>query len=152
MNVREHISSSCDVKWLSKNIFCVPVLRTDLRLIVITMVVFCFALQLTLFMFNVLILYWPWPFSPQSNDEARQQSREYEETKKQIEEDADREILDIKNKYERRLRDEKEANMRLKGETGIMKKKVSLQWTQASSLLSFFIFFSIQRLLYWDWI
>jgi hypothetical protein len=60
----------------------------------------------------------------QANDEARQQSREYEETKKQIEEDSDREILDIKNKYERRLRDEKEANMRLKGETGIMKKKV----------------------------
>ena len=56
--------------------------------------------------------------------------REYEETKKQIEEDADREILDIKNKYERRLRDEKEANMRLKGETGIMRKKVrySLQY------------------------
>lgn len=50
--------------------------------------------------------------------------REYEETKKQIEEDADREILDIKNKYERRLREEKEANLRLKGETGIMRKKV----------------------------
>merc|ERR1712213_294482 len=64
----------------------------------------------------------------QSNDEARQQSREYEETKKQIEEDSDREILDIKHQYERRLRDEKEANMRLKGETGIMKKKfTSLQ-------------------------
>ncbi|GFR57789.1 cilia- and flagella-associated protein 57-like [Elysia marginata] len=64
----------------------------------------------------------------QSNDEARQQSREYEETKKQIEEDADREILDIKHQYERRLRDEKEANMRLRGETGIMKKKfTSLQ-------------------------
>ncbi|XP_064605218.1 cilia- and flagella-associated protein 57-like [Liolophura sinensis] len=64
----------------------------------------------------------------QSSEEARQHSREYEETKRQIEEDADREILDIKNKYERRLRDEKEANMRLKGETGIMKKKfTSLQ-------------------------
>ncbi|XP_052776281.1 cilia- and flagella-associated protein 57-like isoform X2 [Mya arenaria] len=64
----------------------------------------------------------------QANDETRQQTHEYEETKKQIEEDADREILDIKNKYERRLRDEKEANMRLKGETGIMKKKfTSLQ-------------------------
>ena len=62
----------------------------------------------------------------QSNDETRQQTREYEETKKQIEEDADREILDIKNKYERRLRDEKESNMRLKGETGIMKKKVGV--------------------------
>ncbi|KAK3612310.1 hypothetical protein CHS0354_011028 [Potamilus streckersoni] len=64
----------------------------------------------------------------QSNDEARQQNREYDETKKQIEEDADREILDIKNKYERSLRNEKEANTRLKGETGIMKKKfTSLQ-------------------------
>ena len=52
--------------------------------------------------------------------------REHEETKRQIEEDADREILDIKNKYERRLRDEKEQNLRLKGETGIMRKKVRL--------------------------
>lgn len=50
--------------------------------------------------------------------------REHEETKRQIEEDADREILDIKNKYERRLREEKEQNLRLKGETGIMRKKV----------------------------
>ena len=34
--------------------------------------------------------------------------------------------MDIKNKYERRLREEKEANLRLKGETGIMRKKVNL--------------------------
>ena len=34
----------------------------------------------------------------------------------------------MKNKYERRLKDEKEANMKLKGETGIMRKKfLSLQ-------------------------
>lgn len=65
-------------------------------------------------------------FPTQSQEESRQQLREYEETKKQIEEDADREILDIKNKYERRLREEKEANLRLKGETGIMWKKVNL--------------------------
>ncbi|XP_028390638.1 cilia- and flagella-associated protein 57-like [Dendronephthya gigantea] len=64
----------------------------------------------------------------QSQDESRQQVREHEETKRQIEEDADREILDIKNKYERRLREEKEQNLRLKGETGIMRKKfTSLQ-------------------------
>ena len=37
-----------------------------------------------------------------TSDEGTQQNKEYEETKKQIEEDADREILDIKNKYERR--------------------------------------------------
>ena len=59
-----------------------------------------------------------------ANEESRQQLREYEETKKQIEEDADREILDIKNKYERKLREEKEANLRLKSETGVMRRKV----------------------------
>lgn len=69
----------------------------------------------------------------QANDEARQQQREYEETKRQIEEDADREILDIKNKYERRLRDEIETNMRLKGESGIMRKKVIPLWRCESS-------------------
>lgn len=52
------------------------------------------------------------------------QLREFEETKKQIEEDEDREIQDIKTKYEKKLRDEKESNLRLKGETGIMRKKV----------------------------
>lgn len=60
----------------------------------------------------------------QLHDEGRQQHREYDETKKQIEEDADREILDIKNTYEKKLREEREANMKLKGETGIMRKKV----------------------------
>jgi len=45
-----------------------------------------------------------------------------------IEEDGDREILDIKNTFEKKLREEREANMRLKGETGIMRKKfTSLQ-------------------------
>ncbi|XP_069837406.1 cilia- and flagella-associated protein 57 isoform X1 [Dendropsophus ebraccatus] len=61
----------------------------------------------------------------QAQDEARQQLREYEETKKQIEEDGDREIQDIKIKYERRLREEREISLRLKGESGIMRKKFS---------------------------
>lgn len=60
----------------------------------------------------------------QAQEDVRQQLREFEETKKQIEEDEDREIQDIKTKYERKLRDEKESNLRLKGETGIMRKKV----------------------------
>lgn len=59
----------------------------------------------------------------QANDESREQNKEYEETKKQIEEDSDREILDIKNNYEIQLRREREENIKLKGETGIMKKK-----------------------------
>lgn len=66
------------------------------------------------------------PLSPsQAQEDVRQQLREFEETKKQIEEDEDREIQDIKTKYEKKLRDEKESNLRLKGETGIMRKKVA---------------------------
>ena len=63
----------------------------------------------------------------QVRDELRQQSKEHEETKGQIEEDADREILDLKTKYERRLKEEREQNARLKGETGIMRKKFQSQ-------------------------
>ncbi|KAM5248101.1 cilia- and flagella-associated protein 57 [Ctenodactylus gundi] len=61
----------------------------------------------------------------EAQEDVRQQLREFEETKKQIEEDEDREIQDIKTKYEKKLRDEKEANLRLRGETGIMRKKFS---------------------------
>ncbi|XP_063795375.1 cilia- and flagella-associated protein 57 [Pseudophryne corroboree] len=60
-----------------------------------------------------------------TQEEALQQLREFEETKKQIEEDGDREIQDIKIKYERRLREERETSLRLKGESGIMRKKFS---------------------------
>lgn len=64
----------------------------------------------------------------QELEKARTKETEHEQTKRLIEEDADREILDTKIKYERRLRDEREMNARLKGETGIMKKKfTSLQ-------------------------
>ncbi|KAM6948696.1 cilia- and flagella-associated protein 57-like [Aplochiton taeniatus] len=59
----------------------------------------------------------------QTQDELRQQVREFEESKKQIEEDGDRELHEIRLKYERQLHNEKEINLRLKGETGIMKKK-----------------------------
>ena len=84
-------------------------------------------------------------FPTQSQDESRQQLREYEETKKQIEEDADREILDIKNKYERRLREEKEANLRLKGETGIMRKKVSQDQCGKTDPIIVFLFIFKER-------
>lgn len=64
----------------------------------------------------------------QSHQENRTQTREYDETKRQFEEDNDREVLDMKIKYEKRLKEEREANAKLKGETGIMKKKfTSLQ-------------------------
>ena len=41
----------------------------------------------------------------------------------QIEEDADREIVDIKTKYEYKLKAERNSNVRLRGETGVMKKR-----------------------------
>ena len=56
-----------------------------------------------------------WCFGLQAHEESRLVSREHEETKRQIEEDADHEILDIKNTYEKKLREEKEANLKLKG-------------------------------------
>ena len=49
--------------------------------------------------------------------------KEYEETTKETEIDADHEIVEIKHKFEKKLREEKEAVLRLKGENGIMKKK-----------------------------
>lgn len=47
-----------------------------------------------------------------------------EEMLKQTEEDADKEILELKTKYERILRQEREANVRLRGEAGVMKKRL----------------------------
>ena len=43
---------------------------------------------------------------------------------KQTEEDADKEVLELKTKYEKLLRTEKEGNIRLRGESGVMKKKL----------------------------
>ncbi|XP_025942665.1 cilia- and flagella-associated protein 57 isoform X1 [Apteryx rowi] len=59
----------------------------------------------------------------ETEETIRQQLHIYEEIKKQIEDDEDREIQEIKIKYERRLQEEKESNLRLKGETGIMRKR-----------------------------
>lgn len=61
----------------------------------------------------------------QMQDQQVEKQRENDETQRQIEEDTDREILELKNRYERQLRQEKEDNMKLKGDAGIMKKKVS---------------------------
>jgi len=64
----------------------------------------------------------------QVKDESKQRYSEYEEMKKQIEEDSDREILNMRNRFEQRVREEQDTNIKLKGETGIMRKKyTSLQ-------------------------
>lgn len=51
-------------------------------------------------------------------------TKEHETIKASIEEDADREIIEIRTAYEVQLKEEKDANVRLKGETGLMKKKL----------------------------
>uniref|UniRef100_A0A8K9XIH5 Cilia and flagella associated protein 57 n=1 Tax=Oncorhynchus mykiss TaxID=8022 RepID=A0A8K9XIH5_ONCMY len=63
---------------------------------------------------------------PGCQEESRIKGREFEESRKQMEEDGDREIQDIRIRYERWLKDERETNMRMKGDTSIMKKN-SLQ-------------------------
>ena len=58
-----------------------------------------------------------------------QQLKEREEIQKQTEEDADHEILDLKNRYERQLRKKQEENTKLSGDKGILTKKVTLMET-----------------------
>lgn len=61
----------------------------------------------------------------QSQDESKQQHHEYEEMKRQIEEDGDREILMMKNKFEEKLHNEQETNQKLHSENGILVKKLA---------------------------
>ncbi|KAL0966818.1 hypothetical protein UPYG_G00300520 [Umbra pygmaea] len=61
----------------------------------------------------------------QCQDAAKQQERQFEEMKRLMAEDGDQEILDIRNRYERRLREEKELNLRLMEESGVTSKKVN---------------------------
>ncbi|XP_030351750.1 cilia- and flagella-associated protein 57 [Strigops habroptila] len=61
----------------------------------------------------------------ETEEDMRQQLRAHEEIKKQIYEDEDQEITEIKIKYERQLWEEKESNMQLKGEIGVMNKRLN---------------------------
>eukprot|EP01012_Entosiphon_sulcatum_P014150 TRINITY_DN1923_c0_g1_i1.p1 TRINITY_DN1923_c0_g1~~TRINITY_DN1923_c0_g1_i1.p1 ORF type:complete len:1205 (+),score=349.53 TRINITY_DN1923_c0_g1_i1:90-3704(+) len=55
--------------------------------------------------------------------EQKELVREHEEIRRQLDEDIDLEIEDIKEKYEKRLQAEREQFLHLKGENGIMRKK-----------------------------
>ena len=61
---------------------------------------------------------------------------------KQTEEDADKEILELKTKYEKLLRSEREANVRMRGEGGIVKKKLQTLVTRYNRL-SYKCFYTI---------
>lgn len=55
--------------------------------------------------------------------EIRRQIAEFEETTRETEVDADTEVVELKHRYEKKLKEEKEIVHRLKGENGIMRKK-----------------------------
>ena len=57
-------------------------------------------------------------------EEISQLTKEYEETKRQIEEDCDTEIIDIKTKYEKKLKTQMDTNERISSEATNIKKRV----------------------------
>jgi cilia- and flagella-associated protein 57 len=59
----------------------------------------------------------------QLQEEIKKQIQEYEETARETEQDADVEVVELRHRYEKKLKEEKEIVMRLKGENGVMKKK-----------------------------
>ncbi|NXX92164.1 CFA57 protein, partial [Centropus bengalensis] len=61
----------------------------------------------------------------EAEENLRQQVRAHEEIKKQIEEDGDQEIQEMQSKYEKQLAEEKEENVQLKGEMGILNKRLN---------------------------
>ncbi|KFQ41270.1 WD repeat-containing protein 65, partial [Mesitornis unicolor] len=61
----------------------------------------------------------------EAKEDLRQQLQAHEEIKKQIEEDEDQEILEIQIKYEKQLMEEKKSNLQLKGEIGVMNKRLN---------------------------
>jgi hypothetical protein len=50
-------------------------------------------------------------------------AREHEATRQQIEDGADRETAELKAGYEQLLYEERETNLQLRGEAGVMKKR-----------------------------
>lgn len=62
--------------------------------------------------------------SLQLQHQLEQERVEHEDIKQQIEDDADREIVALRAMYESQLREERETNVRLRGEAGVMRKKL----------------------------
>lgn len=61
-------------------------------------------------------------------EQSKQQIKEHEFIKQQIEEDADREIYELKESHEKELKEEQDLNVRLRGEAALVTKKLmSLQ-------------------------
>ncbi|KAJ1339895.1 hypothetical protein BSLG_005430 [Batrachochytrium salamandrivorans] len=56
-------------------------------------------------------------------DEMKRQLQNFERISIETEQDADVEVLELKHRYEKKLKEEREIVLRLKGENGIMRKK-----------------------------
>ena len=54
----------------------------------------------------------------------KEKQRDFDELQDQMEADTDQEILSLKNRYERQIRLQADENLKLRGDTGILKKKV----------------------------
>lgn len=59
----------------------------------------------------------------ETSDEMTHKERVHERLTAQIEDDADHEILEIRTKYENLLYEERQINLKLKGEAGVMRNK-----------------------------
>ena len=60
-----------------------------------------------------------------AEEKLKQQQQEAEELQDQMESDTDQEILALKNRYERQLHLQIDENLKLRGDTGILRKKVT---------------------------
>lgn len=60
----------------------------------------------------------------QAREDINKEVREHEAITAQIEDDNDREIETLKSRYEKIIKGARESNIRLKGETGVLKKKI----------------------------
>ncbi|KAK9883072.1 hypothetical protein WA026_001275 [Henosepilachna vigintioctopunctata] len=58
------------------------------------------------------------------NERIRQRTEQHELIKQQIEDDADREIYELKAAHEKELKEEQDLNVRIRGETAMVKKKL----------------------------
>ncbi|KAL3272571.1 hypothetical protein HHI36_014041 [Cryptolaemus montrouzieri] len=57
-------------------------------------------------------------------EQAKQRTEQHELIKQQIEDDADREIYELKAAHEKELKEEQDLNVRIRGETAMVKKKL----------------------------
>ncbi|KAJ8674194.1 hypothetical protein QAD02_005456 [Eretmocerus hayati] len=69
-----------------------------------------------------------------AHEELSQQVRVHEMIKEQIEDDADREIMDLRTSYEAQLHEERQLNLKLKGEAGVLRNQHAMNQRDTDEL------------------